>query len=46
VARWAIEPFAIPGGDMLDPFAGSGALCRAAAAAGMHATGFEQEPAA
>ena len=42
VARWAVDPFAVPGGVMLDPFCGSGALCRAAAAAGMLATGFDQ----
>jgi hypothetical protein len=43
VARWAVAPFAEPGGLMLDPFAGSGALCRAAADAGMSALGFEIE---
>lgn len=41
VARWAVEPFAVPGGVMLDPFSGSGALCKAAATAGMHAIGYE-----
>jgi hypothetical protein len=42
VARWAVEPFAVPGGVFLDPFAGSGALPEAAAAAGMEAFGFEK----
>jgi hypothetical protein len=32
-----IEPFAIAGGTMCDPFAGSGALVKTAAAAGMEA---------
>lgn len=41
VAAWAVAPFATRGGTMLDPFAGSGALCRAAADAGMHARGYE-----
>lgn len=44
VARWSIEPFVVPGGTMLDPFAGSGAIPRAAAALGMSAIGFEQNP--
>lgn len=44
VARWSIAPFAVPGETMLDPFAGSGALCSAAAALGMAAIGFEQDP--
>lgn len=44
VADWAVRPFAIPGGRMLDPFAGSGALCFAAERAGMDATGLELEP--
>jgi DNA modification methylase len=42
VAAWMIEPFAIAGGTMCDPFAGSGALVRAAAAAGMDAIGIEK----
>lgn len=46
VARWAVAPFVVPGGVMLDPFAGSGALCKAAADAGMHAIGFEMDPTA
>jgi len=41
VANWAVEPFAIDGGMFLDPFAGSGALPKAAAAHGMQAHGFE-----
>lgn len=44
VARWAVEPFAVPGGTMLDPFSGSGALCKAAADCGMHALGYEMAP--
>lgn len=44
VAEWAVAPFAVPGGVMLDPFAGSGALCKAAANAGMHAIGYEAAP--
>lgn len=43
VARWAVTPFVVGGGVMLDPFAGSGALCKAAADYGMHAIGFERE---
>jgi 16S rRNA G966 N2-methylase RsmD len=42
VADWAVEPFAIPGGVFLDPFAGSGALPEAAVRAGMRAYGFER----
>lgn len=44
VARWSVEPFAQPGGMALDPFAGSGALLKAAAGLGMRAVGFEQNP--
>jgi hypothetical protein len=43
VARWAVAPFAQAGGLMLDPFAGSGVLCHAAAEAGMAALGFEMD---
>jgi tRNA G10 N-methylase Trm11 len=39
VAEWAVAPFAVAGGLFLDPFAGGGALLRAAAAAGMRAVG-------
>lgn len=46
VARWAVQPYTLPGGAMLDPFAGSGVLVQAAAEAGMIATGFEIEEAA
>jgi tRNA G10 N-methylase Trm11 len=42
VADWAVAPFAVADGLMLDPFAGSGALCDAAERAGMQAVGFEQ----
>jgi DNA modification methylase len=41
VAEWAVAPFAIPGGNFLDPFAGSGALVNAAERHGMNALGFE-----
>lgn len=44
VARWSVAPFATPGGLMLDPFAGSGALPTAAAALGMAAVGIETDP--
>lgn len=43
VARWAVAPFALPGGVALDPFTGTGALLDAASAAGMSAVGFEIE---
>lgn len=43
VAEWAIRPFAVPGGVFLDPFAGSGALPKAAAGLGMVAIGFERQ---
>ncbi len=42
VARWAVEPFATARGVMLDPFAGSFALCEAAEACGMISTGIER----
>jgi DNA modification methylase len=44
VAAWMVEPFAVAGGTMCDPFAGSGALVRAAAVAGMDAIGIERNP--
>jgi hypothetical protein len=44
VARWAVAPFAVPGGVMLDPFAGSTVLCAAAEEAGMRAVGFDFSP--
>lgn len=44
VADWAVQPFAVPGGVALDPFAGSGALPAAAQRAGMRAYGFERNP--
>jgi hypothetical protein len=43
VARWAVAPFAQPGGLALDLFTGSGALIQAAANAGMAAVGFEAQ---
>lgn len=44
VARWAVEPFVVPEGLLLDPFAGSGTLLRAGEEAGMRALGFERDP--
>lgn len=41
VACWMVRPFAVAGAVMWDPFVGSGALCRAAEAAGMDAIGCE-----
>lgn len=41
VARWMVQPYAVPGGLMLDPFAGSGALMRAAGDFGMQPMGYE-----
>lgn len=41
VARWAVQPYTLPGGFMLDPFAGSGTLLEAAAQYGMRTLGFE-----
>lgn len=45
VALWMVKPFAIPGGVLLDPFAGSGAILRAGEACGMNAVGYERNPA-
>ncbi len=42
VARWAVEPYACAG-RFLDPFAGSGAIVRAAADLGMAAVGYEKQ---
>ena len=44
VASWAVEPFVVPGGLFLDPFAGSGALVRAAEQAQMTGLGFDVAP--
>jgi tRNA G10 N-methylase Trm11 len=44
VADWMVAPFAVPGGLLLDPFAGSGAILHAGARAGMRAVGFEKSP--
>lgn len=45
VAMWMVRPFSLEGGVMLDPFAGSGALLRAAEQCGMTAIGYERNPA-
>lgn len=42
VADWLVQPFASPGGLLLDPFAGSGAILAAGERAGMEAIGFER----
>ncbi len=44
VATWMVRPYAVPGGVMLDPFAGSGALLSAAEASGMRAIGYDLSP--
>jgi DNA methylase len=44
VADWMVGPYSTIGGVMLDPFAGSGALCAAAERAGMRAIGFDKKP--
>lgn len=43
VADWVVRPFSVPGGLMIDPFAGSGALVNAAIDCGMDAVGFEKQ---
>lgn len=45
VAMWMVKPFAVQGGLMLDPFAGSGAIVAAAEACGMEAVGYEKQAA-
>lgn len=44
VADWMVRPFAVPGGTLLDPFAGSGVILKAAAACGMQAIGYDINP--
>lgn len=44
VADWMVGPFAVPGGLLLDPFAGSGAILDAGTRAGMRVVGFEKAP--
>lgn len=46
VAMWMVKPFAVPGGTFIDPFAGSGAIVKAAHECGMIAHGYERHPAA
>lgn len=45
VARWMVNPYAVPGGLFLDPFAGSGVIVRAAANCGMRTLGYERQAA-
>ena len=45
VARWMVEPYAVPDGLFLDPFAGSGTLVKAAADCGMRTIGYEKQAA-
>ena len=42
VAMWVVSPYAVRGGLMLDPFAGSGALLNAAVQCEMRAIGYER----
>lgn len=44
VADWMVGPWAKPGGLLLDPFAGSGAILDAGKRAGMEVIGFEINP--
>ena len=44
VADWAVAPYAVSDGLMLDPFCGSGAPLDAAERAGMTALGYERMP--
>jgi DNA modification methylase len=44
VADWLVRPFAIEGGVLFDPFAGSGEILRAANRAGMTGLGAERSP--
>jgi len=43
VANWMVAPYAVPGGLFLDPFAGSGALVKAASELGMRTIGYEKQ---
>lgn len=43
VALWAVKPFAIEGGAMLDPFGGTGVLAKAAADCGMRSHYIERD---
>ena len=42
VALWMVRPFALTGGLLLDPFAGSGAILRAGELCGMDTVGYER----
>lgn len=43
VADWMVRPFAVHGGLLLDPFAGSGAILKAGDACGMRSIGYERQ---
>lgn len=45
VADWVVQPYAVTGGLILDPFAGSGALLAAGERAGMTTIGYEKQAA-
>lgn len=45
VAMWMVKPFATPGGVLLDPFAGTGAILLAGERCGMTGIGYEKYPA-
>lgn len=45
VALWMVKPFAVEGGTLLDPFAGSGAILTAGEQCGMKTIGYEREAA-
>ena len=44
VANWAVSPFAVRDGILLDPFAGSGTILKAAEDSEMFGFGFEKSP--
>jgi DNA modification methylase len=44
VADWMVRPFAVAGGLLFDPFAGSGAILAAGERAAMRTVGFEKSP--
>lgn len=44
VAAWMVKPFAVPGGLLLDPFAGSGSILKAGLDCGMRVIGYDINP--